>query len=557
MGQVRRRLAPATKKAAGSSFVKSSFAQRAHSSALECSAESLVLEAFEEYGSYAGPPEQPAASEVGATSLILTWQPPQHLGGAGFEVLGYQIRVQYSGDGGFLVHTDDTAATVAQSTVEQLRPDTWHEFQVAAITSAGIGAPSRPSRPVLTECAPKLLRELNAAARQLKALRERVQQKRYELMQLARSGTMALCTDPSSQAGKGGGDATGGSALSATKTGDGSTSGSAHSNATLSAAEAKQNVHARRKLERAIETLERRVAEQELAFSSLEEQQELANRKRREQLQDAAADLREQTVGTGDEANRLVDGGSTTISLSDSPYSTVTRRAYGRDDPAGTDGTTAALGLALRPGAQTQPVANARRRGAANDPKRMQTLEAYTRLFLQDDLKVEVTYPAFNREATRSQMHQALLAHVYEDDVDVSHDKRRYFDLALNRVRSAQTHNVFPRFADWELEQLLVLFGRFDSDHDGVLEFSDFCRLMLLVGGRVNATYHEPQLLRMFEKVDLNGDHLIDLNEFLFMQCPEQPTADTPGVHTHPKMSAASNRGEDETQFDFGFSEAR
>ena len=49
----------------------------------------------------------------------------------------------------------------------------------------------------------------------------------------------------------------------------------------------------------------------------------------------------------------------------------------------------------------------------------------------------------------------------------------------LNRVRSAETHNVFDRFADWELEQLALLFARFDTDHDGVLEFADFCRVML------------------------------------------------------------------------------
>jgi hypothetical protein len=108
-------------------------------------------------------------------------------------------------------------------------------------------------------------------------------------------------------------------------------------------------------------------------------------------------------------------------------------------------------------------------------------------------------------------------------------------------VRSAHTHNVFPRFADWELEQLCVLFGRFDSDHDGVLEFADFCRVMLLVGERVNATYREPELLRMFNRVDLNQDKLIDLNEFLWMQITPQRAqeaeADGGGIHPHPSIS--------------------
>ena len=57
-----------------------------------------------------------------------------------------------------------------------------------------------------------------------------------------------------------------------------------------------------------------------------------------------------------------------------------------------------------------------------------------------------------------------------------------------------------------------------DTDGDGVLEFGDFCKLMLLVGERVGARYVEPDMVRMFKKVDVNGDKLIDLNEFLLMQ---------------------------------------
>lgn len=41
---------------------------------------------------------------------------------------------------------------------------------------------------------------------------------------------------------------------------------------------------------------------------------------------------------------------------------------------------------------------------------------------------------------------------------------------------------------------------------------------MLLVGERVGSTYHEADMLRMFKKVDVNGDRLVDLNEFLLMQ---------------------------------------
>ena len=57
-------------------------------------------------------------------------------------------------------------------------------------------------------------------------------------------------------------------------------------------------------------------------------------------------------------------------------------------------------------------------------------------------------------------MRTALSAHVL---METPAPKLKYFDLCLNRARSANTHNVFPRFAAWELEQLCLLFGRFDS----------------------------------------------------------------------------------------------
>ena len=127
--------------------------------------------AFESFGSFAGPPSQPQASNVGSTSLLLHWEAPTHLGGSGFEVVGYQIRVQYGGTGGFNVHVEDSSSDATQHAIDQLSPDTWHEFSVAAITAAGIGAASAASRPVLTERAPRLLRELHAATKQLSGQR--------------------------------------------------------------------------------------------------------------------------------------------------------------------------------------------------------------------------------------------------------------------------------------------------------------------------------------------------------------------------------------------------
>ena len=65
--------------------------------------------------------------------------------------------------------------------------------------------------------------------------------------------------------------------------------------------------------------------------------------------------------------------------------------------------------------------------------------QAYLRLVGDHDKAVELTYPTFVREQTREQMHRALSLHVYEEDV--TGEQRQYFDLALNRVRSAVRYN--------------------------------------------------------------------------------------------------------------------
>jgi hypothetical protein len=141
------------------------------------------------------------------------------------------------------------------------------------------------------------------------------------------------------------------------------------------------------------------------------------------------------------------------------------------------------------------------KRTGVSDFERLRYFEAYSRLFAAEDAASKETFAEWDREAVRSQMHRALSQHVLMDD---GGERRRYFNLTLNRVRSATTHNVFDRFGDYELEQLVLLFARFDTDHDGVLEFGDFCRVMLLIGGRVGATYHEKQMKTMFGKVHAN-----------------------------------------------------
>ena len=474
---------------------------------------------FEAWGSYSGPPGQPEASEVSATSLLLHWSPPQHLGGSGFEVTGYQVLVQCGGEGGFVVYTADTGSDMTQCLVEELVPDTWHEFQTCAITAAGIGAPSAASAPVLTDRAPPLLRELRAAETLTLKLKERLARYQEELLHRARSGTMALRLDSSEGARSAGG-------------GDEASFGADDQ---LTVADAQRAMRRRKRLEKEVVQLEERLADHEARVLVLRTSKESSDAARREALAQAvgfvgaygSGELGAAGDGGGDGGN--VWGAIFNLSASGTASPSTTSAPYGS-----TSRTLAGVGRGIH-GAVSIQAAGRRQRA---DVRRLQMLEAYARLFAEEDTASEAFAP-FNREAVRKQLHRALSQHALANG---GHELRHYFDLALNRARSADAHNVFDRFEDWELEQAALLFGRFDSSHDGVLEFGDFCRVMLLVAGRVGATYHRPQLVAMFDKADLNGDRLIDLNEFLWMQTPTPAAA---AARSQERESAGTAAGGD------------
>jgi hypothetical protein len=485
--------------------------------------------AFEEHGSFSGPPSRPEAFDIGATSLLLHWEPPSHLGGSGFEVLGYHVRVRYSGDGEFALHVENTGSATCEHAIEQLSADTWHEFTVAAITSAGVGAASIPSRPVLTERAPKLLRDLRTASKQLSALRDRLARKRSQLLELVTSGTMALRPASSDLAERG-------------EEGDGAPlklppsfppghdepldersapPAQTGSRQTLSADETRRMVRSRKQLERQVEALSHKVEEQERVLSELTEMQDSTDARRHQELEESAHHLRESHHALGEGSQEGIDAhggrpriyGGTPLShaavgVSDTPYTTHTNtrrslygsHAHGDDSSLPRRGeetpSTAAVGSKSNEQSSREPSMSRHqgRHRQSQTVKEMQALEAYTRLFLEEDVASEESYPPFQREMVRAQLRRALSRNVLTAKNGPTHEKAHYFDLVLNRTRSAVTHNVFPRFSDWELEQLVLLFGRFDADHDGVLEFGDFCRLMLLVADRVQATYHEKDL---------------------------------------------------------------
>ncbi len=416
-----------------------------------------------------------------------------------------------------------------------------------AWTAAGAGALSAASRPVLTERAPTLLREVRVAETTLDRLRGRLQRRNDELLTLARSGTMTLRLDGGSPTGD---VSTVGASQSesapatelqspAVSDGDGGKRGGIgaatrgkSSPSRVSAVEARKAVRRRKRLEQQVDELEELIASQSIKVATLQANQAGADAARREALAEAAG-----FVGVDSSAELGPPWGE---GATGSPTAGTLRSVLGSMG-----------GLSPSPGSPSSPVAmpraslagvaSAARQRRLADPSRLQRLEAYARLFAEDEARVVETYAPFQRELVRLQLEQVMAQHVMQNG---GAEMSAYFNLCLNRARSAETHNVFDRFADWELEQLVLLFGRFDTDHDGVLEFNDFCRVMLMIGERVGAAYHEKQLLRMFKKVDLTGDKLIDLNEFLWMQVPPEKLAEgaEEGVHPRPPEELTRRR---------------
>ena len=85
------------------------------------------------------------------------------MGDVGVEIKGYRVWVQWGGDSGWLNQCADTGTAEPAYECTDLRPNTWYEFKVAALTAAGEGVHSPVSRPYRTQRAARLAKDIERA----------------------------------------------------------------------------------------------------------------------------------------------------------------------------------------------------------------------------------------------------------------------------------------------------------------------------------------------------------------------------------------------------------
>ncbi|KAG8506709.1 Myomesin-3, partial [Galemys pyrenaicus] len=117
----------------------------------ELSAPSRLFECKEWTMPQPGPPYDVRASEVRATSLMLSWEPPLYTGAG--PVTGYRVSVQEEGSEQWKPVTADPISGT-HLRVSDLQTGKTYMFQVQAVNSAGPGQPSMPTDPILLEDKP-------------------------------------------------------------------------------------------------------------------------------------------------------------------------------------------------------------------------------------------------------------------------------------------------------------------------------------------------------------------------------------------------------------------
>ena len=120
------------------------------------------------------------------------------------------------------------------------------------------------------------------------------------------------------------------------------------------------------------------------------------------------------------------------------------------------------------------------------------------------------------REEVRQRIFSALEMHVLGP-----HNKelRSYFDTLVEQCASPFTgagdDDAISSSSDEELEQMALLFCKFDRDGDGLLNSDEFAAVVELVVGQTGQQFTHEHVVRCFHDCDVDASGAVDFNELL------------------------------------------
>ena len=96
---------------------------------------------------------------------------------------------------------------------------------------------------------------------------------------------------------------------------------------------------------------------------------------------------------------------------------------------------------------------------------------------------------------------------------------RSYFDTLIEQCASPFTgagdDDAISSSSDEELEQMALLFCKFDRDGDGLLNSDEFAAVVELVVGQTGQQFTHEHVVRCFHDCDVDASGAVDFNELL------------------------------------------